>query len=35
MTPFFKIDEKIENASAVAMEKSKQQFDKIDEITES
>lgn len=34
MTPFFKIDEKIENASAVAMEKSKQQFDKIDEITE-
>lgn len=34
MTPFFKIDEKIENASKKALEMCKEQFEKIDEITE-
>ncbi len=34
MTPFFKIDEKIENASKKALEMCKDQFKEIDEITE-
>lgn len=34
MTPFFKIDEKIEKISDFVLEKCKNQFDKIDKITE-
>lgn len=34
MIPFFKIDEKIESASDIALKKASEQFKKIDEITE-
>lgn len=34
MIPFFKIDEKIERASDIALKKASEQFKKIDEITE-
>ena len=34
MIPFFKIDEKIENASDRAMLKCKNQFEKIEKIAE-